>query len=134
LGFSPESSAPAPTAFGGVNPSRATIHFGVAGSSPDAGRPRHCLAATASSSTPRIRSSQLTHVAGEPSELALPASAAESAIAPAIPSPSHQPMMNADPLTRPLGVTNISTAATIGSGLISRSAETRLPEGGQPSR
>ena len=51
-----------------MNVSIARIHFGIAASSPSRGRPRHCLTATSSSSTPSTSFSTPTQSAGsEPS-------------------------------------------------------------------
>jgi len=42
FGLRAESTTPDPAAFGELNTSSAPIHFGVGGSPPSCGRPRHC--------------------------------------------------------------------------------------------
>jgi hypothetical protein len=62
--------------------------------------------------------SQLTHVAGPSSSLAPAGSATRRQIAPTAASPTTQPTMNAGPLLLAFADTSISTAATIGMGLM----------------
>ena len=100
----------------GVTESSARIHFGISGSIPPCGRPRHCLAASCSSSAPPMILIQLAAVDGAPLSVVAEPPATASTIPPTIAIPTTHPSRNAGPLERPLGVASISTIAMIGSG------------------
>ena len=53
LGFTPARTTPSPKALTGESVSTVAIHFGIAGSSPGAGRFRQLRRPSASSATPR---------------------------------------------------------------------------------
>ena len=100
FGLTPASNAASPNAAGGLILSIVFIQLGSAASSPSLGRARNCLTQTASSSRPRTILTQLTHVAGEPDELAPAGPDTDRTIAPTTASPASQPMTKAAPLTR----------------------------------
>src|ERR1700691_2341758 len=87
------------------------IHLGTLGSWPFFGRPLHCLAAIARKTTPRTSFIQFTA-----SDDALPAFLEPPATL-TITRRAPQPMANAGPLLRALGVASIRITAMIGSGL-----------------
>src|SRR4051794_8869242 len=117
LGLAPDRTAARPRAPTGLGSSMGAIHFGMCGWSSPRGRPRNWRAATSRSSTPRAIFTQLTQVAGDPEELAPPAPASGSAIAPTTPRPSSQPSTNMGPLTLARRLVSMSTTAMIGIGL-----------------
>src|SRR5262245_40822484 len=116
FGFNADSRTPIPPALGGVNASRALIHFGIATSASAAGRAFHSLTATANSSRPSTSFSQYVQSAGAPSSSVLDGPISSRQIVPATAMPMIQPRRNQNPLTLAFGVISISTIATIGIG------------------
>src|SRR5262245_12462840 len=104
FGFNADSNTPIPPAFGGVKPSRAFIHFGIATSASAARRAFHSLTATANSSTPNTRFNQNVQSAGTPSSSVLGGPISNKQIVPATATPTTQPSRNANPFTFAFGV------------------------------
>jgi hypothetical protein len=98
-----------------VNSSIAAIHFGISGFSPGRGRPRHCLTATESRSSPNSNTTTSTVVLVSLLESAPPAT--NSTMTDTATSPSTHPAAKADPVERARGVPSMRITATMGIGL-----------------
>ena len=118
LGFTPASSAAMTNALPALKESMVAIHFGMAGSSPSAGRLRHCLTASARNSKPRIALMAKDAAVGSPPAATFPALAASNTREPTTLSARTHPAANAIPFARALALNSMRMTAMIGTGLI----------------
>jgi hypothetical protein len=116
LGLAPDSTAPSPAERPAVMWSSALIHVGISGSSPGAGRPRHCRTATARSASPNSSSSTSTAVLVPLSWSSTPP-ATSSTTTLTTTKPTTHPTAKAGPFEWARGVPSMRITATIGTGL-----------------
>jgi hypothetical protein len=113
-----DSRKPSPSAFGKVIVSIARIHFGISGSTPGFGRPRHWRRASRSSSAPSTI--WITPLTGCPPSASSSGRTDDSSVntVTATTIPSTQPSRKPVPVTRAFGDSSMRMAAMIGMGLI----------------
>src|SRR5580704_8361003 len=118
LGLTPANKSPSPKALAGDSASTPAIHFGMAGSSPGAGRFAQFLRASASSATPRTILPHDTESDAVLLVATLPSCATTYTTVLTAATASTQPTRKASPFTLARREKSIRITAMIGTGLM----------------